>query len=691
MRQRLAIMGNKSLHISRSQVFLVTAAAVVLWVGGCGDPLGEKASERQAQNILRDVSSFKVTPEPNVSIPEIYKAPPTIVEQVVAGKPEWKLLYFCKYHTSDELKKIINELFGMAIFNEKGQATAVPDYAVSSNPATNQLIVRCPAKADIDAVLEVLQGVDVPPIQVKIDCVISEIYADKTIDRETSLEIGNLLGESIVAGSSARKFGSDVAQLIQEGDVLPAFPGASIREVARARMGLKIGYWSEKHNFLALIDLLESKGYLKILMNPTLEVVNGKSAMVSSSQHVPLQQISTVFNVGNPWAETRTEYIDVVDSLKITPHVFADGIGLETDILLGSKLTPEGVKQMPIVTKKEIENKENRIRPGESLVIGGIRKTEERDVVRGVPLLKDIPLLGFLFSGRDYEQRVVETIFILTPTISTGGVPKVEMAEEIKRKHAPPAPAEPNEALADPFGFKARDRDLQAKTVQAEEARLQADAEKTSARSAIRAADERVQLAQAEVRRARTELSRIQAEAEKIKAEVDVKTKAAEAAKVAADKAAADAAAAKTAAEKIAADATKSKEEAEKAKADANVKVKAAEAAKSAADKAVADAATARTDAEKIIADAQRIKGEAEKAIAEAEAKVKAAEQAKQEAEKSAAEQPKEQVTKVVTETPKEQPVKAEPDKTKEEAAKAADKPKEEPPKPPAEENKTGA
>lgn len=685
-------MGNINLHISRSQVLIVTAAAVVLWVGGCGDPLGEKASERQAQNILRDVSSFKITPEPNVSIPEIYKAPPRIVEQVVAGKPEWKLLYFCKYHTSDELKKITNELFGMAIFNEKGQATAVPDYAVSSNPATNQLIVRCPAKADIDAVLEVLQGVDVPPIQVKIDCIISEIYADKTIDRETTLEIGNLLGENIVAGSSARKFGSDVSQLIEEGDILPAFPGASIREIGRAKMGLKIGYWSEKHNFLALIDLLESKGYLKILMNPTLEVVNGKTAMVSSSQHVPLQQISTIINIGNPFAETRTEYIDVVDSLKITPHVFADGyIGLETDILLGSKLTPEGVKQMPIITKREIENKENRIRQGESLVIGGIRKTEERDVVRGVPLLKDIPLLGFLFSGRDYEQRVVETIFILTPTISTGGVPRTEMAEEIKRKHAPPAPVEPNEALADPFGFKARDRDLQAKTVQAEEARLQADAEKTSARSAIRAADERVQLAQAEVRRARTELSRIQAEAEKIKAEVDEKTKAAEAAKAAADKAAADAAAAKTAAEKIAADATKSKEEAEKAKADANVKVKAAEAAKVAADKAIADAVTARTDAEKITADARRIKGEAEKAIAEAEAKVKAAEQAKQEAEKSAAEQPKEQVTKVVTETPKEQPVKAEPDKTKEEAAKAADKPKEEPPNPSAEENKTGA
>jgi Flp pilus assembly secretin CpaC len=665
-------MGNINLHISRSQVLIVTAAAVVLWVGGCGDPFGEKTAGLQSDKIIRDVGNVKPRPEPNIPIPEIYKAPPRIVEQVVGGKPEWKLFYFCKYHTSEELKTIINAQFATQLFDEKGKSTSVTDYTVSSNPATNQLIVRCPLKADVDAVLETLQEVDVPPIQVKIDCIISEVYADKTLDRSTTLAIKDLFGEDIQLMPAGQKFngGGALSGWLTEAQDLPAFPGAALREFDRAKMGLKIGYGTG--HFLALVDLLESKGYLKILMNPTLEVVNGKSAMVSSSQHVPLQQVSVAFNIAVPYAETRTEYVDVVDSLKITPHVFADGfIGLETDILLGSKLTPEGVKQMPIITKKEIENKENRIRQGESLVIGGMRKTERRDVVRGVPGLKDIPLLGALFSGRDFEERAVETIFILTPTISTGGVPKTELAEEIKGKHEAPTPT----SGTDIFGLDAREKDLQKKGLEAEEARLQADAEKTSARSAIRAADERVQLAQAEVRRARTELSRIQAELEKIKAEADVKTKAAEAAKVAADKTAADAAAAKAAADKIAADATKSKEESDKAKAEAEAKAKTAEAAKAVADKAAADAAAATTEAQRITADARKLKAEAEKLIVEAEAKVKAAEQAKQEAEKSAA----------------EQPVKVEPDKTKEEAAKAADKPKEEPPKPPAEENKTGA
>ena len=126
----------------------------------------------------------------------------------------------------------------------------------------------------------------------------------------------------------------------------------------------------------------------------------------------------------------------MIDSLKITPHVFADGyIGLETNVVIGSKSTPEGVKQIPIVTKREITNKENRIRSGESLVIGGIRKTEKRSVVRGVPFLKDLPGIGVLFSSKDFEERGKEVLFIITPTISTGGIPREEMTSKIRNIH----------------------------------------------------------------------------------------------------------------------------------------------------------------------------------------------------------------------------------------------------------------
>jgi hypothetical protein len=93
-------MGNKSQNLSRWQILLMAAVALMLCAGGCGDIFGEKTAVLQSDKIIREVSAIKTTPEPNIPKPEIYKQPPEIVEQVVAGKPDWKLFYFCKYHTS---------------------------------------------------------------------------------------------------------------------------------------------------------------------------------------------------------------------------------------------------------------------------------------------------------------------------------------------------------------------------------------------------------------------------------------------------------------------------------------------------------------------------------------------------------------------------------------------------------------
>ena len=562
-------MSKSSQKIDRSQWLIMAVAAIVLhWIGGWGNISAQTDTENEAERTLRDLK-INVAPEPNVPLPEAYRTPPKIFEQIVGGTSEWKLFYFCRYHTSDELRIIIHEQFATKVFDEKGKSTSVVDYTVSSNPATNQLIVRCPARDDIDAVLETLNQVDVKPIQVKIDCLISEVYADMTFDRETTIAIDNLFGERVVMNPAGTAFGADVQQLVQEDKYLPAFPGASLREVARSRMGLNIGYLNAAkagHTFTLLIDLLESRGYLKILMNPTLEVVNGGTAKVTSSQKVPLDR-TTMRSTISDYLETQTLYEDVVDSLEVTAHVFADGyIGLETSILLGSKNTPEGVKQVPIITKKEINNKQNRIRQGESLIIGGIRKNEEFAVVRGIPILKDIPIIGFLFSSEDTEKRAVETIFILTPTISTDGKPKKEVMKEVQRKHEPDTPGGLGEMITDPFGFKARDEAREQSVHDAEQSRLEAEVDKAQARIDIREAEERAKKAEDGRLQMETESEKIKTDAEKANAEAQAKAKAAEEAKAVADKAIADA--------------KKAQEEANKAKAEAEAKIKAAEDAK---------------------------------------------------------------------------------------------------------------
>ncbi len=570
---------------SRWRMLWVIPVVVALFQGGCSDYIPEKTSELQAKSILNNLSRLQPTADPNIPVPEVYRQGPRIVRQVIGNAPEWKLFYFCRYHTARHLEGIINAQFAMRNYDPKGNVSSAPIYTLSANTATNQIIARAPTEADITAVLDLLNEVDVPPVQVRIDCLISELYASITMDKEVTAVVENLFGEGITLSGDATSstpvswlkaplvggvptLGPGMTSaggysIDAQGFVLdpsgsriptlwnrtfdPAFPGASLRDPARRKFGLKAGFGERigmpGEEFRALVDLLISKGYLKILMNPTLEVINGQSATIVSRDYVPLQQVF-IGGAMEGYLRTQTDYRWIVDSLTITPHVYADGyIGLETSARIGAKLTPEGIVQNPIITERTITNRENRIRHGESLIIGGIRKTEERDVIRGVPVLKDIPLVGGLFSGRDFEQRGKEVLFILTPTISIGGRPNAEVVEEIREKHRPPLPDDQlHKTLMDPFGLDTRERERQRQLLHAEESRMEAEAVKAVARRDVYAAE---QLA-AEARR---EAALVQAELERVRVETEKTLLAAARLKAEAEKQAAEAREAKAAAE----------------------------------------------------------------------------------------------------------------------------------------------
>ncbi|MEN6427807.1 MAG: hypothetical protein ABFE13_20830 [Phycisphaerales bacterium] len=556
-----------SRYIRRGKrLFVALAALGFVGLTGCHDWPDERVTAIEAQSILRDLSRIETVPDANVQGPSIYKSPPKKIKQTVGGGEEWKLIYFCQYHTADEIKTVITQQFATKLFDEKGKSTTVDDYTVTTSPASNQLIVRCPLEQDIDAVMQIIEEMDIPPVQIRIDCMVSELYADLTVDRETTLLIENLFGEGVALGG-------------KEGAA--AFPGAALRDPARATFGLQAGISRglEGHQFKALVDLLVSRGYLKILMNPSLEVVNGQSAKIQSRQQVPLQQVTYTSSGygGNIVLGTKTEYADIIDSLEITPHAFADGyIGLETKAQIAAYLTPEGIKQTPIVTERTITTKDNRIRLGESLIIGGIRKSEKRDVIRGVPILKDIPLLNNLFSGRDFEERATEVIFILTPSISTGGKPNREVVADLRERHASPMTQTLQDTVMDPLGTKARDAEQRREIEAARSARQESETARNAARIEAMETSQQVETLEAELEKTKTEVAQLNTKAEQAQAETQKATAEAQKARTDAENAAKAKAEAEAQRAKAEAEAKEAKAEAEaKAKADAEAKAKA--------------------------------------------------------------------------------------------------------------------
>mgnify|MGYP005619961725 CR=1 FL=1 len=398
--------------------------------GSIEEFFAKKPTEIESKMIIRDIARVRENPHIYNPLPEMYRTPPRrlVMEDGV------RMFYFTRHHPAQQIANDLKRL----------------GYKVSQNPSTNQVIIHASDEAECDVIEAYLVRTDVPPIQVHIDCIILERFADVTKDWETSILIENLFGEQITLGEARGTFDSQ-GRLT---DLDPAFPGASLRESKRSTFGMDFGFWRNEgipgHQVRAIIDILESRGYLKILLNPTLETVTGKAATVQIRDRQPVP-IRVTEKDKQPYTLTKYEW--VTDTLTVTPYAYADGsIGLKTSINIGSASKPEGVIQTSIITQRSIDVAENRIRPGHSLIIGGMRKSENRSVIRGVPFFKDLPLIGTFFASKDFEENATEIVFILTPSISSGSVHYSEMADMIREKHrTPDYDAILDELVADPL------------------------------------------------------------------------------------------------------------------------------------------------------------------------------------------------------------------------------------------------
>lgn len=559
----------------------LTGCVLVLLVfsAGCSDFFSQQPTEIQTNRVLHNLSKIEILPDVERPYPVKYTAEPT----VIVDGASVKLYYFVRNQPVDILAGLLNDQF---------------DFFVNVNTSTNQLVVKLASESEAEAALVFLDEVDIPPIQIKVDCLISEIFAGVTMDYETTADITDL-------------FGIDAT--------IKAFlPGASARSPTRSEIGMQVGI--TRNDFDLLVDILVSRGYAKILMNPTLEVVNGTTARIETTERVPV--VESIFS-GGDIVET-IKYQEVMDYLEVTPQVYADGtIGLKTKAGIASR-TITSADQAPIITTRTIDSQENRLRKGQSLVIGGIRKTQRVSVIRGVPFLKDLPLVGVFFSSKDFEDQAKEILFILTPSISSGGQDYPATLQDIREKHAKPEYKNfLDEILTGPFGstlFSPESSESSGpKEIhsQAKQARNEALRAQTRAQEEI----DRAELALAQAQQARQEAEEAQAQAQQEREGVEKARVQAQQEIEKAKQALAQALQAKQAADEAQAQAQQVKQDAEGAKAQAQQEREGAEQsqaqsqqAKQAADEAQAQAQREREEAEKVKAQAQQEKEDAEKA-----------------------------------------------------------------------------
>ncbi len=284
--------------------------------------------------------------------------------------------------------------------------------AVIVDDRTNSLMVTETADK-LDQLRRLIKAIDIPVRQVMIEARI--VIASTDFSRQLGVQWGGaaVLGENnnwSVAGRQGALTGLD-------GDPGNAtFPDALAVDLGATGAGtssIAIGFTNQDVLLQAELSALESSGHGEIVSQPKIITGDKQKATISQGTEIPYQKASAS-------GETTVEFKDAVLKLDVTPHITPDDrimmrLAINQDSV-GEFITGEFGSQIPTIDTTALDT-EVLVDNGQTVVLGGVFKTEEILSQTKTPLLGDIPYLGRLFRKDSKESSKTETLIFITPRI----------------------------------------------------------------------------------------------------------------------------------------------------------------------------------------------------------------------------------------------------------------------------------
>lgn len=263
------------------------------------------------------------------------------------------------------------------------------------NEETNSVTLYGSAKL-LERLKSDLAKVDVAPRRVNIEALVTEVSQDNLV------EVG--LDAWIDANEGSGKHAVATMPLGGVSD--------SSVSIIGTRMNDQWKDWTLDYEIALRALFLDGK--VNVRANPQLSTVEGKAARI----FVGKDEYHTIATGREPYVYSRLEVIKVGISLEITPYVAENGdisVDVKTSV---SDVTGMGVTGLPVVSTREVTTRIT-VPEGESIVIGGLQDESERKSIKKLPLLGDIPILGYLFRSTSIDKRTTNIIIVITPSLIT--------------------------------------------------------------------------------------------------------------------------------------------------------------------------------------------------------------------------------------------------------------------------------
>ncbi|MCL1911246.1 MAG: hypothetical protein FWG13_03475 [Leptospirales bacterium] len=295
--------------------------------------------------------------------------------------------------------------------------------SIIANKETNSLIIAATPE-EFREIMAVVKELDNVREQVLIEALIVEVKAESGWGFGINWMLGNQQGKDQYGGAYM--------------DRIPNFTNNSIggKKIALPLdTGFQLGYLPDT-SILAFIVLNASgtESNFNILSTPQLLTIDNEEAELNVGEEIPIASNNRISESGTQFYTY--EYKPVGIKLKITPHITnKDRITLdlyqEINSVIGQTSIIEGNAIPPTLGKRDIKTKVS-VPEGKTIVVGGLIQNSKVETVNKVPILGDIPLLGWFFKNKTSGYSKTNLLVFITPHIVT----KEEKLEEISKQKA---------------------------------------------------------------------------------------------------------------------------------------------------------------------------------------------------------------------------------------------------------------
>jgi len=296
-----------------------------------------------------------------------------------------------------------------AYYGMGGLGSALQDMPTIVPDEQNNAILVAADYYKFQDIVKIIQKLDVRRPQVLLECAFVEVSGSNSIDLGVELaSIGS-------PGDAARGFGATnfgISQLVDtNGDQLPD------ARIPLPNVGLLAGVYKDRiGNVPALLYSLEKEGKLNVLTIPTAVTSNHQIASLDVSDERPTATFTST-DAGSDY-RTFSGYEKAGLTIKITPHISEERyLRLETELAVSDfGEAPSDPVLPPPKTTRELKVAVS-VPNGHTIVLGGLTRSSDRESESGVPVLKDIPGLGYLFKRRVTQRERTTLYAFITPNI----------------------------------------------------------------------------------------------------------------------------------------------------------------------------------------------------------------------------------------------------------------------------------